>query len=401
MRILPTKSHDIFIPVDTRHDVAEREFASSVLSVRQASTVFTSYDPPLTDSTVTSHREENEERLEARAPELKTSNILAKEECWDTASLTDDTGSLSDDTGSLTDVNEDFNTEWLTDEEYEDSESNSSVGIERKFNRENIDLDGLKTDGSKRLDFSKYVFDDMMKVYSPEFRALIEKYNNYQYSTVEEYKQAKNYPSGKDIRPTFFEPNGENLAAHGTNLETLLLASINCNLQITPGIKNFKLQGGQHKSGESARTGTTHLNARAVSTVALGTITSHFDDVKRYAEHSASTFLTRDKNSINSIPVVIIGDGVKKIPVRSDISNEVGYKRLNTRIVAFKNEEDKNIGIQWLRKIRDDFDVPEIDTLKFCYFKELRSYSQARKGGILNATLPSISSLWGRSESME
>lgn len=175
-----------------------------------------------------------------------------------------------------------------------DSRSNSiKDNITTVHNTAGISLSSLRFDKKYPLDFNTYFFNQHQQKHIPNFRSLIAKYRAYPHKTLGEYREAKKYPSGKDFRPQFFDPEGPNIAAHGTNLETLLRASINCNLQIVPGLKVFKLQGEQSETGESAFTGTTHLNCEVVSTVNLGYLTSDFRDVKKYAQSAASVFFKR------------------------------------------------------------------------------------------------------------
>lgn len=281
------------------------------------------------------------------------------------------------------------------------SHSNSiKDNITTVHNTAGISLSSLEFDKIAPLNFNHYFFNQYQQAHSPTFRSLIAKYRAYPHKTLGEYREAKQYPTGKDIRPQFFDPEGSNIAAHGTNFETLLRASINCNLQIVPGLKVFKLQGGQSETGESAYTGTTHLNCEVVSTVDLRTLTSDFREVKRYAHHAASDFLQGDENVFNTTPVIIIGDGINKSRVSSGISNEVGFKRLNIRIIAFKNEESRKTGIEWLRKVRDEFGVSDITSLKTCTFKELNSIVSYYGIDNPKSSPPLISSLWEKSESL-
>ena len=282
--------------------------------------------------------------------------------------------------------------------------SGDTISCDKKIaivnNSADIDLSSLKLDENKILNFRHYIFSGRQKTYSESFNSMIQRYHSYPGMTVGEYRQAKNYPSGKDLRPDFFDPKGDNTAAHGTHLEALLQASVNCNLQLAAGLKSFKLLGKQHESGEGAKTGTSHLNCKYVSTVALICLTSSFSDVKKYAKYATSCFLKGNENIFNKIPVVVIGDGVSKCNVSSDISNEVGYKRLNIRIVAFENEEDKNIGTQWLRKVRDEFDISEINSLKICTYKELDAIMRYHGFNHPDTDLPNISSLWQSLENL-
>jgi len=281
------------------------------------------------------------------------------------------------------------------------SDDNSFANNLSKINNSSsISLLSLKYDKNDSLDFGNYAFNKSQQESSPSLRELIEKYKTYRYKTIGEYREAKHYPSGKDIRPESFDPTGRHVAAHGTNFEALLRSSINCNLQITPGLRAFKLQGKQHESGESAIEGTTHLNCKYVSTVGLGGMTSDFSAVKGYARLAASVFLKGARNNFNTIPVVIIGDGIGEYSVMSDVPNEVGYKRLNIRIVAFKNEEDKKVGIDWLGKVRDELGVSNVTSLRFCVFEDLDA--TIRNYGLRNSksSSPRISSLWEKSESL-
>lgn len=257
----------------------------------------------------------------------------------------------------------------------------------------------LKADNSTPIDFNNLVFDKECQ--HPEFKQKIEKYKSYPYKKVGDYRDAKyNTSTGKDARPVHFDPDGRDTATHGTEFEAVLLSVINCNLQLVPVVKQFKLQGKQPGSGESAKTGTTFLNSERVSTVSLKYMTSNFYAAMDYAQKSTSVFLNKPRNPLNTMPVVVVGDGIGGQQVYSDVSNEVGYKRLNIRIIAFRNEEDKKAGMEWLRKARDELDIAEIDSLRFCTFKELRGCMRDYDLTDPRCDKPDVASLWANSRGL-
>ncbi|MFV8461345.1 hypothetical protein ACNO7T_09350 [Vibrio campbellii] len=213
---------------------------------------------------------------------------------------------------------------------------------------------------SKSVDFSSMesAIDEIHEAYSMFIRSellpsLNEKYKsgNYQYKTVDEYKMAKSYPSGIDERPYYFDRRGRNLAVHGSNMDTVIKSIINCNRQLVPSLKQIKLQGEMPSTGIS--NGTTNLNQKYVSTISLSCAIDY-----------ANKSIREEKGEASSIPVVILGDGIGEHGVKSGVQNEVGYKRLNMRILSFRNEAEKSLCQKSLEDIRAVIGMD--DSIRLC-----------------------------------
>lgn len=206
--------------------------------------------------------------------------------------------------------------------------------------------------------------------------AIAAKYQDesYAHRTVGEYRKAKKYPSGIDMRPVEFDPAkyystfDNPVCAHGTNLETVVKSILNTNMQLVPAIKQIKLQGDLPQTGESA--GVTSFNRKFVSTVSLGCITSDYFDVKYYADKAAGS--SNKSSTIESkMPVIVIGDGVERCPVQSTVANEMGYKRVNIRLLALKNASDIKFVTTLLGKLYDETGNGEIMNIRLCLYDEL------------------------------
>lgn len=248
----------------------------------------------------------------------------------------------------------------------------------------------FKADVNMAIDFTKFIFRN-----TRQERQLTFRYEKYPITTISTYRRITNYPDpgSKDSRPLSFDPLRANVVAHGTNFEAVLRAIINCNLQIVPVIKQFKLQGIQPSSGESAKEGSTALNCRYVSTVYLKNLASKFSYAIEYAHKAASEFRAQSDDFFNSMPVVIIGDGFKLSSGGSDIPNEMQAKRINIRILAFKNEKEKERAMAWLNRTYREMGIEEIKSLLFCTFKDLNECLRKNGNSWSDRDVPDIPSL--------
>ena len=219
--------------------------------------------------------------------------------------------------------------------------------------------------------------------------------DNYKYKTVREYVEGKHYPAGIDVRPNDFDPKSVDFCAHGTNLQSALQAISNTNMQLVPGIKQVKLQGDISKTGESG--GITPFNRKYVSTVALNYYNSTCRGVIGYAERSAGGF-NSSKTDESRIPVVVVGDGVEGMGVNSDIKNEVGYKRVNIRMLVLKDERDLERVRVILNEMQESNTHKEIGSIRLCTFSDLSEIVKFkdRPAGGGYGVVPNGSELWDR-----
>lgn len=239
----------------------------------------------------------------------------------------------------------------------------------------------IEPDTSEKLDFSEMQAETDRRASDaiPNLlrgTKLAEKYRDgaYPFKTVNQYKKAKGYPSRIDVRLLDFDPKKETtrltVCAHGTSLESVLRAIRRTNMQLVPGIKQIKLTGSLSKTGESG--GVTDINRKYVSTVPLWCRSSHYDDVIEYAK-AASTKFNKSTSRESTIPVVAIGDGVGETTVVSNVENEVGFKRVNIRIVACQNIEERDQTAALLKKeMQKSGSNADIRNLRLCTFDDLQ-----------------------------
>lgn len=255
----------------------------------------------------------------------------------------------------------------------------------------------FKADDNTLIDFTRFVFKD-----TRQETLLRNRYKNYPKITISDYRRMSNYPDDgiKDSRPLLFDANANNVVVHGTDLEAVLKSVLNCNMQIAPVIKQFKLQGVQPGSGESAQTGTSKRNCRYVSVFYLKYLTSNFSGAIEYATNAASVFRTGNDNFFNKIPVVVVGDAIHLSSSYSGLGNEMLCKRLNIRLLAFKDEADKEMAMEWLRITRDQEGIAEINSIRFCTFEDLDQCLR-RQPYLHQSDVPDIASLWEKSAGLE
>jgi hypothetical protein len=249
-------------------------------------------------------------------------------------------------------------------------------------------------DTSPRIDFSPMII-QASKHPSYKGQQNLDRYKNYPDETVARYKARKKYPSGIDIRPPTFNPNGKNVCAHGTNLESVLKAIQGTNMQLVPGIKQVKLLGSLPQTGESS--GTTPLNRKYVSAVDLSMYTSCYSMAIGYAENASSNFNKSNKPE-SYIPVVVIGDGVIRQDVYGcDVRHETAYKRVNIRILAFKDDGDKAFAANQLRELqKSNWEIRwEIRNIRLCTFAQLKE-TTTKPQIFFTHTIPDVSALWSR-----
>ncbi|MEZ2578453.1 hypothetical protein [Buttiauxella ferragutiae] len=260
--------------------------------------------------------------------------------------------------------------------------SNRGIVVNSQHHVQCVGIDSIK------IDFSQLVSKSTTQsVNDPRFTPLERKYLPYRFNTVGDYKQAKKYPQGIDCRPILdFEAlqikagstvdfmdydDRLSLCAHGTNLQSVLSAVVHSNLQLIPGIKQIKLCGKLPETGESC--GVTKLNRKYVSTVSLKYDHSTYDDVIKYAFSAANSF-NLSKSYTSKIPVVVLGEGVAEGEyVYSRVHNETVYRRVNIRILAFRNKVELTFAQSELLKMQALRGDREIEGIRLYTYDDLRA----------------------------
>lgn len=232
--------------------------------------------------------------------------------------------------------------------------------------------------------------------------ALRKKYAHYPCQTIGEYHQQNHYPNGnrRDYRPPHFNPAGNTVCAHGSNFAAVLKAELNCHAQLVAVIKQFKLQGTQPASGESAYFGTTALNCRYVSAVDLHCKNASFNVAKKYAQDAATKFRIGQPDFFNSMPVVVIGEGIarRKGKLDTDKPKERAYKRVNIRLLALQNEQDKLAAMHWLKKASLISHFPHPDPIRFCTWAQLDACSKQSAPPDNHQISTNLPALWDLSQ---
>lgn len=246
----------------------------------------------------------------------------------------------------------------------------------------------------EKLDFNdirhRTLSEEFMRVDLEEIRQeFVRKYadDRFPYKTIREYLAYTSSPGPDDIdyRPDSFDPHDDNNVAHGTNLDVVTHAIVNCGLQLVPGITQLLLLGKQHDITYKADPKLTWLLNVAVRATTLRALRSNFSDVEQFAIDAAQ----ETTNILSSIPVVVIGEGINERDMYAGLSNEFAYARVNIWILALKDEIDKRIVMEWFKKVRDALGIEEINSLMFCTLKDVSDCR--RKTG--RATRPDLASL--------
>ncbi|MDE1187565.1 MAG: hypothetical protein PW844_13970 [Pantoea sp.] len=241
------------------------------------------------------------------------------------------------------------------------------------------------------------LYEEFMRVDLEEIRQeLVRKYggDRFPYKTIQENLAYTSPPEPDDIdyRPEAFYPYAENNVAHGTNLDVVTHAIINCGLQLVPGITQLLLLGKQHDITFKANPELTWLLNVAVRATSLRALHSNFRDAEQFALDATK----ESTNLLSSIPVMVIGEGVNERDMYAGLSNEFAYARVNIWILALKDEMDKRIVMEWFKKVRDRLGIEEINSLMFCTLKDI-SDCRRRTG---RATRPDLAALMEKSHTL-
>ncbi|QGY29010.1 hypothetical protein [Pantoea cypripedii] len=191
---------------------------------------------------------------------------------------------------------------------------------------------------------------------------------NFPCKTIGEYRASLPAPQPGDInfRPAAFDPDKNNVA-HGTNLDVVTHAIINCGLQLVPGMEQLLRLGQQHEYTDKANPELSWLLSVAVRATTLSNLHSNFHDAESFAREAAK----ETTNLLSAIQVVVIGDGVNQRDMYANLNNESAFERINIWLLALKDDNDKRIVMDWLRLVRDTLGIEEINKLRFCTFEDI------------------------------
>ncbi|MDF7657994.1 hypothetical protein PUG81_03360 [Erwiniaceae bacterium L1_54_6] len=217
---------------------------------------------------------------------------------------------------------------------------------------------------------------------------------NFSMKTVGEYRASLPSPQPGDIncRPAAFDPDKNNVA-HGTNLDVVTHAIINCGMQLVPGFEQLLRLGQQHEYTGKANPELSWLLSVAVRATKLGNLHSNFNDAESFAREAAK----ETTNLLSAIPVVVIGDGVNQRDMYANLDNEFAFERINIWLLALKDDNDKRIVMDWLRLVRDTLGIAEIDKLGFCTFDDIDECHWENG----NPVRPNLASLMEKSDTIE
>lgn len=173
-------------------------------------------------------------------------------------------------------------------------------------------------------------------------------------------------------------------------------------------------------TGSSTKKGSNEFTGQYVSGMSLNTNKDSLLVPKMFAEKSSSKYLYDPKkdnmnniscrwrgnttmdipDAIKKVPIICIGDGIDVVSMgrKKELENQVYCKRVNIRIAAFENEQDKKDAAVWLKLIRDQYGVSEVSPLKFCTYKDLDSVSAGHGVWPCNSIRINIGDLWDRLE---
>nr|WP_310617265.1 hypothetical protein [Pantoea cypripedii] len=236
-------------------------------------------------------------------------------------------------------------------------------------------------DKSMPIPFDKFDFNDtrhrtlsetFMREDLEEIRQeLVRNYagGRFPYKTIREYLAYTPEPDPDNInfRPDAFDPYGDTPVVHGTNLDVVTHAIINCGLQLVPGIEQLLRLGKQHEINYKANPELMYLLSVAVRATTLRNLSSGFNDAEFFSLAGAK----ESTNILSSIPVMIIGDGVNERDMYAGLSNECAYARVNIWILVLRDDAERRIVMGWFEKVRDLLDIKEINSLMFCTLQDV------------------------------
>ncbi|MEG3130073.1 hypothetical protein SC171_17840 [Pantoea cypripedii] len=221
---------------------------------------------------------------------------------------------------------------------------------------------------------------------------LVRNYANdrFPYKTIREYLAYTPEPDPESInfRPDTFDPYADNNVTHGTNLDVVSHAIINCGLQLMPGIEQLLRLGKQHEINYKADPKLMYLLSMAVRATSLRALHSLLRDAEEFSLAAAQ----ETTNILSSIPVIVIGEGVNERDMYAGLSNEFAYARVNIWFLVLRDDAEKRIVMEWFNKVRDALDIKEINSLMFCTLQDVSDCR--RKTG--RATRPDLEALMAK-----